>query len=339
MTASKHIAVLHGGPSSEHDISVITAREVIAALRNGGHRVLPVWVDHDSRWHFGAPTDSSATATDEPLALPAALSRLEQARIDVAFLAFHGTFGEDGRVQAVLELTGIPYTASKVTATAVAMDKPMARRVLASWGLTVARAVELDVADVNRLGVEATADRLVQELGLPVVLKVPAGGSSVGIEIPAARDEVVASLKRLTVGVEVLLCEQFVTGVELTAAVLADEAGRLQALPIVEIAPKGERFFDYEAKYDPSLTDEIVPARIPDEIARKCREIGEIAHKALGCRGVSRTDIIWDRADGLYVLETNTLPGLTPASLLPKAAAAAGINYLTLLHRIVAASV
>ena len=338
MTALPSVSVLHGGPSSEHDISVITAREVIAALRGGGHRVRPVYVDRAGRWHFGGDADSSAQREGDGRHFTDALRHLATLADDVAFLGFHGTFGEDGKVQAALELAGLRYTASGVTATAVAMDKPMARRVLASFGLDVAAAVELSTATIEPEGAQAAAASLVAALGLPVVVKVPAGGSSVGIEIPRDEAALRDTLERLSVGVSSLLCEEFITGVELTSSVLAGDGGVLEQLPVVEIAPKGERFFDYEAKYDPSLTDEIVPARIPAEIEQKVREIGLIAHKALGCSGVSRTDVIWDRGERCVVLETNTLPGLTPASLLPKAAAAAGVDYLTLLRRIVSAA-
>ena len=332
------IAVLHGGPSSEHDISVITARGVINALRGGGHCAHAVYVDQQGLWHFGGETAGSGHRVAQGVDLVVALGTLQQLNIDVAFLGFHGTFGEDGRVQAALELAGIAYTASGVTATAVAMDKPMARRVLASWGLDVAQAVELPTATVRKDGAPAVAADLVKTLGLPVVVKVPAGGSSVGIEIPRTQEALTATLSRLIDGVDVLLCEQFIEGVELTAGVLAAADGSMEALPVVEIAPKGEGFFDYEAKYDPDLTDEIVPARIPEAVEQRSREIGLLAHQALGCRGVSRTDLIWDRGERLVVLETNTLPGLTPASLLPKSAAAAGIDYLQLLMRIVAAT-
>lgn len=331
---SQHpVAVLHGGPSSEHDISVISAREVLKSLRGGGHVAHAVWVDRDGLWHFSGPEADAGTATDEPLTLPQALTALQAMPLRCAFMGFHGTYGEDGRVQAALELAGVPYTGSRVTASAVAMDKPLARRVLASAGVQVPAGRDLKRADV--LGREAAlADELVAEFGLPLVLKVSAGGSSLGVEIPSTLSEVVGALGRLAADCQVLLCEQFVAGVELTAGVLTRLDGSLEALPAVEIAPKGERFFDYEAKYDPSLTEEICPARISEEVERRCREIGALAHAALGCRGISRTDLILDADGGLWALETNTLPGLTPASLLPKSAAAVGCSYLQMLERI-----
>jgi D-alanine-D-alanine ligase len=338
MNPALHVSVLHGGPCSEHDISVVTARRVIAALREGGHRADPVYVDQLGRWHFSGAGVGAGQLVGDGVLLPEALTKLRQIGADVAFLGFHGTYGEDGKIQAALELSQVPYTCSATTASAVAMDKPMARRVLQTWGLDVAAAIELPTRRCSDQGVAAVAAAVVAELGLPVVVKVPEGGSSVGIEIPATEQDLADTLERLSDGVEFLLCEAFIAGVELTASVLVDSDGALLCLPVVEIAPKGDRFFDYEAKYDAELTDEIVPARIPPEIERECREIGALAHRALGCRAVSRTDIIWDRGDRLVVLETNTLPGLTPQSLLPKSAAAVGIGYLELLERIIRAS-
>lgn len=334
------LAVLHGGPSSEHDISVITAREVLAALRGGGHSANAVYVDRGGRWHFGGVDGAAGHVQGHGVGVAAALTLLADLALDCAFLGFHGTYGEDGRIQAVLDLAGVPFTGSRVLASALAMDKPLARRVLRDAGMTVARAIELrtdTLVDMDAGRVAAAA--VISELGLPVVVKVPAGGSSVGIEIPRDADALLDTLVRLSPDAELLLCEEFVTGVELTAGVLATTDGGLQALPIVEIAPKGDRFFDYEAKYDPALTDEIVPARIPAEIEQRARKIGLLAHRVLGCHGVSRTDLIWDGGERLVVLETNTLPGLTPASLLPKAAAAVGCDYLGLLLRIIHASV
>jgi D-alanine-D-alanine ligase len=180
------------------------------------------------------------------------------------------------------------------------------------------------------------AHGLVERLGLPVVVKVPTGGSSVGVEIPRDVQALAGSLQRLGQDAPMLLCEQFVSGTEITAAVIEREDGALEALPIVEIVPKSA-FFDYEAKYKTGGSDEIVPARISPEATRAAQENGLRAHKALGCAGYSRTDQIL-RADGsLVLLETNTLPGLTPASLLPKSAAAAGLSYGALLGRILAA--
>jgi D-alanine-D-alanine ligase len=334
--APLRIAVLHGGPSTEHDISVWSSRGVLQTLRDRGHDAQPVYVDRAGFWHFGEAVGDDSTPA---LPLLAAMDRLKELQIDVAFMGFHGTYGEDGKVQAVLDLSGIRYTGSGVTASAAAMDKPLARRVFAGAGLPVAEAREVATSTVRTAeAADIVARGLVATLGLPVVVKVPAGGSSVGIEIPRDLTSLSDALVRLSAGVESLLCEQYVAGTELTAGILEGPDGVPQMLPIVEIVPVSAAFFDYEAKYQDGATREICPARIPDDVARQVAELGRAAHIALGCRGVSRTDVIV-RTDGKpFLLETNTLPGLTPASLLPKAASTAGLAYGELLERIVAAA-
>jgi len=332
------IAVLHGGPSSEHDISVWSSRGVVATLRAQGHDVAPVFVDRAGLWHIGSDGDAGQPVTS-PLPLLAAVERLRALAIDVAFMGFHGTYGEDGRVQAVLELSGLRYTGSGVAASAVAMDKTLARRVFAGVGLPIAAAREVPASEVLTASAAAqVAAELVRDLGLPVVVKIPAGGSSVGVEIPRDEAAVAASLLRLAPDVTHLLCEQYVAGVELTAGVLEYPDGTLESLPLVEIVPVSAAFFDFAAKYQPGATAEIVPARISDAATAEIRDLGLRAHKALGCRGVSRTDVILRHDGRPFLLETNTLPGLTPESLLPKAAAAVGYSYGVLLQRILAAA-
>jgi len=336
--ANLRVAVLHGGPSSEHDISVWSSRGVIDTLRSLGHETHGVFVDRAGLWHW-SPTGTAGAVVPAPLPILDAISALRSLAIDVCFLGFHGTYGEDGRIQALLDLAGLRYTGSPMTASAVAMDKPLARRVFQGVGLPVARARELGTAAIAGIvDAQAVAHELVQDLGLPVVIKVPAGGSSVGVEIPRDLQAVVGALLRLAPLADNLLCEQYIAGTELTAGVIERADGSLESLPLVEIAPVNAEFFDYAAKYQPGGTEEIVPARLDAAATAAVQAIGLRAHLALGCRGVSRTDVIL-RPDGSpFVLETNTLPGLTPASLLPKAAAAADCDYATLLTRILAAA-
>lgn len=333
------VAVLHGGPSTEHDISVWSAKGVIAALRAGGHDAHAVYVDREGWWHFGGESSDAGQTSNNRVRLWNAVELLEELGFAVCFMGFHGTYGEDGKIQAALDLAGVRYTGSGVTASAVAMDKPLARRVFTGAGIQVARAIELPAQGLSDLAsARVAAARLIGELGLPVVVKVPAGGSSVGVEIPKTEGDLCSSLQRLSEGVAHLLCEQYVAGTELTAGVIENSSGVPHALPIVEIRPVADEFFTLAAKYNDNGSLEIVPAQISAQATQQAQDLGLRAHAALGCRGVSRTDMIL-RADGqIVVLETNTLPGLTSASLLPRAAAAAGHSYLALLEMILAAA-
>ncbi len=329
------IAVLHGGPSSEHDISVWSSRGVLQTLRAAGHETIAVFVDRSGRWHL-TPLGDSGLVVGDGVDFLNAIGSL-RGHVDLCFLGFHGNYGEDGKVQAVLELAGLRYTGSGVMASALAMDKTVARRVYAGVGLPIAGAMELSTAGLGTSGAaQVAARKLIAALGLPVVVKVPTGGSSVGVEIPRDEDALVASLVRLGGDAPTLLCEQFVSGVEITAAVLEREDGSLESLPIVEIVPKSA-FFDYESKYQAGGSEEIVPARISAEATAQAQRNGVLAHRALGCAGYSRTDQILRPDGSLVLLETNTLPGLTPASLLPKAAGAVDLSYSALLDRVIAA--
>lgn len=337
------IAVLHGGPSSEHDISVWSSRGVLQTLQEAGYQTVAVYVDPQARWHL-SETSASGQALESGQKVGQGLDFLEaigllRQRADLCFLGFHGNYGEDGKVQAALELAGLRYTGAGVTASAVAMDKTLTRRVFAGVGLPIARACELQSAHVRtEAGAQVAAKKLIEDMGLPMVVKVPMGGSSVGVEIPRDEEALVQSLMRLAADAPTLLCEEFISGIEITAGVLERPDGTLESLPIVEIVPKTAKFFDYQAKYQSGGSDEIVPARIPHEATLLAQTYGTLAHKALGCKGYSRTDQILREDGSLVLLETNTLPGLTPASLLPKAAAAVGLSYLALLERIIAAA-
>lgn len=251
--------------------------------------------------------------------------------IDVAFLALHGRYGEDGTMQGFLELTGTPYTGSGVLGSALAMDKVMAKRVLAAEGIPVPKGVHIRRADLAREGSTAIARA---NMLLPAVIKPSKQGSSVGMSLvdsPGAMEEAVRVALEHD---DEALVEERIPGTEITVGVLEVVGSEeIEALPVVEIVPKRE-FFDYLAKYDPEQCDEICPARITQEATQIAQILAVRAHRSLACRGYSRTDMILGPA-GPVVLEVNTLPGMTINSLLPKAAAAAGIPFGELLHRIV----
>ncbi len=288
-----HVAVLKGGFSAEREVSLTSGAAVEKACVALGHQVTGIDVGLD------------------------VVEQLKAAKPDVAFNALHGTFGEDGRMQGILELLKIPYTHSGVLASAVAMDKPMARTIFAVAGLKVAK------------GLVVHKDELMgrDPMARPYVVKPSNEGSSVGVKLMFEKDNFFFSKENWPYG-ETVLVEQYIPGRELTCAVLGDKA-----LGVTEITiPQG--FYDYENKYTAGKSHHICPAQIPQAVYDAVMDMSVKAHVALGCRTVSRSDFRWDETgDGqLYILETNTQPGMTPLSLTPELAAFAGLSFDALVQ-------
>ncbi len=331
------VAVLMGGKSAEREVSLSTGKMILQALDPGKYESFPVDTAVFGHKAVGSgiktlPTEGTQSSLDIPgklLSLEViAASNGSHPKPDVAFIALHGRFGEDGTVQGLLELLEIPYVGSGVLASALAMDKIMARRMMAYGGIPIPKGVETHRGD----DVSEIASRVIAELGLPAVVKPNRQGSTIGLTIAHDADELPKSIELAFQFDEDVLIEEFVDGTEITVPVLGNRD--LEALPIVEIVPEGG-FYDYHAKYTAGATDEIVPARIPEDVYRRAQELGVKCHELLGCRGMSRTDMII-RGDDIYVLETNTIPGMTPTSLLPRSAQAAGIGFPALLDRLIA---
>ena len=353
MTTNRRIrvGVLMGGASAERQISLASGLGIAEHLPSDKYEVvmldpLALMADNaalsDEQRAIGRQlaqrggTPEALPARDREL--PAAMRELMQRassalvpataalmpaggrdRIDVAFIALHGPWGEDGKLQGLLDTLGIPYTGSGVLASALAMDKVMAKTVLEANGL--------DVPD----GEVVTGASDVPSIVPPSVVKPVENGSSVGITmVDDAKDYPAAITEALRYDRRALV-EERIAGRELTVGVIG--ADGLQALPVIEIVPK-RAFFDYRAKYDSSASDEVCPAPIPDEIAGRAQDLAIRAHRALGCRGISRSDLMWD-GRRMVLLEVNTMPGMTPNSLVPKAAQVAGISYGELVDRLV----
>lgn len=319
------VAVIRGGRSGEHDISLVTARAVDEALRVRGHEVLQVTLGRRSGASWGEGDSQVSGRVSQ------AMDAIVAWEADAAFIAMHGAYGEDGRIQGALELLGVPYQGSDVTASAVAMDKGRSKAVYRAAGLPVADDVTLTRQELEGADWAAIEARV----GLPCVLKTAESGSSVGIEIIRPGDDLATCGRRLLATSTSLVVETWLPGREFTVAVLEDSEGVPTALPVVEIRPHGDRWFDYETKYDPSAVDELCPAPIDDALARELQQLGVRAHMALRCRDYSRTDVLLDGDGRPRLLETNTLPGLTPASLMPKAADTAGIPFDVLIERLI----
>jgi D-alanine-D-alanine ligase len=288
------VAVLHGGFSTEREVSLSTGRQVANALRDTGYRVALIDVSDD---------------------LPALLAALTP-RPDVVFNALHGRFGEDGSIQGVLDFLGIPYTHSGVRASAIAMDKQVSKAMFAAAGLPVANGAVIPVEDL------LAAD----PMPLPYVIKPVGEGSSVGVEIVRVGDNRRAAVAQGWRFGRTALVEEYIPGRELTVSVMGD-----RALAVTDIVADAGTFYDYDSKYAAGGSHHIVPADMHAEAYARAMDVALRAHKALGCRGATRCDFRYDDTKGepgrLVLLELNTQPGLTPTSLLPEQAAHLGISF------------
>ncbi len=293
LSSIKRIAVLKGGPSSEREVSLRTGAAVAVALRSLGYEVEEVDV------------------TGREVNLPAG--------IDFVFLALHGTFGEDGTVQAILEARGVPYTGCGIAASRLAFDKEASKDLFRAAGIPTPSGFV-----VSRGG----EFRDVLAMAMPVVVKPSRQGSTVGMSFVFSTEEIEPALKKAWEFDSHVLVEQFVKGREFTVGILGN-----QALPPVEIVPK-HGFYDYDNKYTAGATDYYCPARIDDETTRRIQKAAFLAHRVLCCQVYSRVDVMLDQEGRPFVLEVNTIPGMTATSLLPKAAAAAGIDFPGLCRRI-----
>lgn len=290
------VAVLCGGISDERPVSLTSGEQVHKALSGKG--IAADLIDtQDGR---------------------AALHALIAGDYDVAFIALHGKGGEDGTIQGALETLGIPYTGSGVAASAVAMDKSRSKASYSLAGLPCASSVTL--ARQGDMSVEA----IVQAVGEKCVVKPCGDGSSVGMSIVHSPAELPHALEVAFACGQTVMVESYVSGTEVTVAVLGNDEP--QALPVIEIVPHAE-FYDYEVKYSANGAEHIIPARLEPEVYERVQQAAVLAHKVLGCRGVSRSDFIVTQDGTPVILETNTIPGMTPTSLLPDAASKAGMDF------------
>ena len=289
-----HVLVLMGGWSSERSVSLTSGQGIAEALEARGHKVTRLDMGRD------------------------VAAKIAEAAPDVVFNALHGVPGEDGTVQGMLDLMGVPYTHSGLATSVVAIDKQLTKHELVPHGVPMPGGRIVKSADLH------AGDPLQR----PYVLKPVNEGSSVGVAIVTDDGNYGNPIARDATGpwqeFESLLAEPYIRGRELTSAVLGD-----RALGVTELVPKSG-FYDFDAKYTDGMTEHVCPARIPEDIAKLCCEYALKAHKLLGCRGVSRSDFRWDDErgqDGLFLLETNTQPGMTPLSLVPEQARHCGIEY------------
>lgn len=319
-----------GGLSSEHEISIKSGEMVVANLDTDTYKVSTVVITSDGDWAFSGDHE-------EQVEFHEAVPLLKHLHPDCIFIALHGPYGEDGRIQGMLDLLAIPYVGSGCAASALAIDKVRAKFVAAAAGIPVAQDIVFTGSEWHHHR-DTIHDNVTQTLGYPCVVKSPLQGSSLGMAIPKTQNDFSAVVDEiLRFGSDVLV-EKLITGIELTCSVLErDVDSAPEALPVTEIRPKTTGFFDYTAKYTPGACDEITPADIPDAIRDEVQDISIRAHNAMGCRGFSRSDMILD-GEQLVWLEVNTIPGLTETSLFPQAAEAAGMPFPKLLDILIQAA-
>lgn len=298
-----HVAVLMGGWSNERPVSLMSGEGVAKALEERGHKVTRIDMDRD------------------------VAQRLADAAPDVVFNALHGSPGEDGSIQGMMDLMGLTYTHSGMVTSVIAIDKELTKQALVPHGIPMPGGRIVDTSEIHQR----------DPLERPYVLKPVNEGSSVGVAIVTDESNFGNPISREAKGpwqeFDRLLAEPFIRGRELTTAVLGD-----RALMVTELKPKSG-FYDFDAKYTDGMTEHVCPAQIPDEITQACLDLALRAHRLLGCKGCSRTDFRWDDERGLaglFVLETNTQPGMTPLSLVPEQARHLGISYADLVEQIIA---
>jgi D-alanine-D-alanine ligase len=302
---TSNVAVLSGGTSLEREVSLRSGRRVANALSDRGHRVTNLDVDADL------------------------VRTLDEGGFDVAFLTLHGSAGEDGTIQSLLELIGLPYTGPDVLASSLAWNKPIAQGLYAREGVSVPEAVSLSQQAFREMGAAAAVDRVASGLGTPLVVKPATGGSSLGLTVVEDPSRLAPAILGAFSYAEAVLIERFVAGTEVAVTILDG-----QPLPAVEIRPK-EGAYDFSARYTAGATEFHAPARLDDDAAQACADAALAAYAAIGARHISRADLIVDAAGQPWLLELDTCPGLTDTSLVPLAAQAAGLAFEDLCERLV----
>jgi len=298
------VALLAGGTSGEREISQASGDGAQKALEEAGFQVERL----------------------DP-AIKSDLERLIEESFDVAFLCLHGKGGEDGTIQGMLQLLGIPFTGSGVLASATAMNKAKSKVMYKNAGISIIPGVNIKSGD------EIKIEDIEGIVGKPCVVKPATEGSSLGLRIVGEDDDLAEAIDYCFTVDDEIVIEKFVKGTETTVAILGNDD--LEALPVIEIVPLVADTYDFEAKYAPGGCEHVIPARLSDEITQQLQELAKKAHKAIGCHGVSRTDFIVDENGKPWILETNTIPGMTATSLLPDTAGVAGYTFPELCTKLI----
>jgi D-alanine-D-alanine ligase len=352
MSEKLNLAVIFGGQSGEHEVSLASVRSVINSLNKEKYNIIPIAITKEGNWLIGDKGEKYRELNDEFAGKENAISvessqslvsvpsneknltnyiegNIGNKKIDLAFPILHGPYGEDGKLQGMLEMLNIPYVFSDCLANAIAMNKEKANIIAKNAGVLVADNIIL------REKVAYNLDEIINKLSLPMVIKPLELGSSVGISIPKNKEDLEKGIiEAFRYGTKVLI-EKYIKGRELTVTIMGSSDNPL-ALPVIEIVPKISDWFDYKAKYEKGGSEEICPANIPEEIKEKVQKLAKKVYIAIGCKDLARADFIWDeKTDNLYFIDLNTIPGMTATSLAPQAAKAAGMEFSEFLDKLI----
>lgn len=307
----KKVAVLLGGKSAEREVSLKTGEAVYNALISKGYNAIKI---------------------DAALQAEVLVGELFKFKPDIVFIALHGKYGEDGVIQGMLEALGIPYTGCGVLASSLAMNKIYTKKILFYEGIPTAEFLEIPRQDLESQGLDSILEKIIERLGFPVVIKAPTQGSTIGVYFVHKEEELPQAINGAFQYDSTIMAEKYISGTEITVSVLGND--NPFALPTLEIVSK-TGVYDYEAKYTVGLSEHIIPARVSPECRKHVADLAIRTYKAIGCRGFARVDFIVDSNEKPYVLEVNTIPGMTETSLLPDAARAANIDFPDLVELII----
>lgn len=304
----KKVAVLMGGPSTEREVSLNTGKAIVEALLSKGYQVIGIDL--------------------EPAKF---IEQIRESGAEIVFNAVHGLYGEDGAVQGALDMAGVPYTGSGVSASAIAMDKAISKQLFGAAGIPTA---EFKVY-IKNTSTDVLAAEIARDFQFPMVIKAATQGSSIGVYIVEEISALPKAIQDAFSYSRQIVVEEFIKGRELTVAVM--EGHPVRTFPIIEIAPHSGKY-DYQSKYTKGATEYIVPAHLPEELTKKIQQTAADVFNLVGCRGIARVDVMLGADDKYYVLEINTIPGMTATSLVPKAAAAQGVSFPDLCEQILLAA-
>ncbi len=350
MNKKINLAVIFGGRSGEHEVSLSSASQVIKALNKNKYNIIPIAITKQGNWLVGnkgekylklfagkaeedgisrKKSQSLVTIKNEDKGLiNYAEGEVKGEKIDLVLPILHGPYGEDGKLQGMLEMLGVPYVFSDTLAQALAMNKPKTQLIIKASGLPIPEYITI------KQGQKYNLSKVIKKLSLPIVVKPAELGSSVGISIAQTRKQMAPAIKlAFKYGQEVML-EKYISGRELTVSVFGNQPPR--ALPVTEIIPMISDFYDYKAKYEEGGSRHVCPAKIPEGVRQKISNYAIKSFQAIGCSDLARADFIWDnKKNRLYFLEINTIPGMTSVSLAPEAARVAGINFSKFLDKLI----